>query len=108
MHTCIDKVFPVWFGTGHPYKLDETEERRGFLPLGQLFAHLSLSRLPQLLVFNVTPFKIDQNKSQTRSIDKVQRPSPRFRSEEYSVYEKPEELSYPTVILNPKKCLTQQ
>ena len=36
-----------------PRKLDETEERRGFFPLGQLFAHLSLSRLPQLLVFNV-------------------------------------------------------
>ena len=51
-----------------------------------------------LLVFSVTPFKIDQNKNQNRSIDKVQdlgnerryiilRPSPRFRSEEYFVYE---------------------
>ena len=46
---------------------------------------------------NVTPFKIDQNKNQTRSIDKVQRPSPRFRSEEYSVYEKSEEMSYPNL-----------
>ena len=25
-----------------------------------------------MLVFSVTPFKIDQNKNQTRSIDKVQ------------------------------------
>ena len=96
MHTCIDKVFPVWFGTGHPYKLDETEERRGFLSLGQLFAHLSLSRLPQLLVFNVTPFKIDQNKSQTRSIDKVQRPS-QDSGQKNIPYTR-----------NPKNCLTQQ
>ena len=81
----------------HENKQKETEERRGFFPLGQLFAHLSLSRLPQLLVFNVTPFKIDQNKNQTRSRDKVQSPSPRFRSEEYSVYEKSEEMSYPNL-----------
>ena len=27
----------------------------------------------ELLVFSVTPFKIDQNKSQNRSIDKVQK-----------------------------------
>ena len=48
----------------------------------------------QLLVFGLTPFKIDQNKNQKLSIDKVQnlgnkkevnmeRPSPRFRPEEY-------------------------
>ena len=50
----------------------------------------------QLLVFGVTPFKIGQNKNQKLSIDKVQnlgnkkdvnmqRPSPRFRPEEYFV-----------------------
>ena len=33
-------------------------------------AHFPLSLL--LLVFSVTPFKIDQNKNQNRSIDKVQ------------------------------------
>ena len=27
---------------------------------------------PELLVFSVTPLKIDQNKNQNRSIDKVQ------------------------------------
>ena len=58
-----------------------------------------------MLVFSVTPFKIDQNKYQNRSIDKVQklgnersyiqRPSPRFRSEEYFVYEISEEMFYP-------------
>ena len=30
------------------------------------------NELVQLLVFSVTPFKIDQNKNQNRSIDKVQ------------------------------------
>ena len=59
-----------------------------------------------MLVFSVTPFKIDQNKNQNRSIDKVQnlgnerryvhiqRPLPRFRSEEYLVYEISEEMFY--------------
>ena len=82
----------------HKRKQEETEERTGFFPLGQLFAHLSLSRLPQLLVFNVTPFKVDQNKNQTRLIDKVLSPSPKFRSEEYSVYEKSEEMYYPNLL----------
>ena len=59
----------------------------------------------QLLVFSVTPFKIDQNKNQNRSIDKVQnlgnervyiqRPSPTFRSKN---------ISYTRY---PKKCFTQ-
>ena len=57
----------------HKNRQKETEERRGFFPLGQLFAHLSLSRLPQLLVFNVTPFKIDQNKNQSpKTLAKIQ------------------------------------
>ena len=62
----------------------------------------------QLLVFGVTPFKIDQNKNQKLSIDKVQnlgnkkevnmqRPSPRFRPEEYFVYEISEEMFYPNL-----------
>ena len=32
----------------------------------------ALSPKSQLLVFSVTPFKIDQNKNQNRSIEKVQ------------------------------------
>ena len=60
-----------------------------------------------LLVFSVTPFKIDQNKTQNRSTEKVQnlgnerwyiqRPSPRFRSEDYFVYEISEEMFYPNL-----------
>ena len=54
-----------------------------------------------MLVFSVTPFKVDQNKNQNRSIDKVQSlgnerryiyKDPRFRSEEYLVYEISEEM----------------
>ena len=53
-------------------------------------------------VFSVTPFKIDQNQNQNRPIDRpesgkwkevnMQRPSPRFRSEEYFVYEISEKM----------------
>ena len=52
-----------------------------------------LDREPQLLVFSVTTFKIDQNKNQNRSIDKsriwekknlnTQRLSPRFKSQQF-------------------------
>jgi len=37
-----------------------------------LRAEFSAKMSPQLLVFSVTPFKIDQNKNQNKSIDKVQ------------------------------------
>ena len=63
------------------------------------------------MVFSVTPFKIVKKKktkkqNQNRSIDKVQnlgnaeevnmqRPLPRFRSEEYFIYEISEEMFYP-------------
>ena len=57
-----------------------------------------------LLVFStVTPFKIDGNKNQNHSIaGKLkevhrERPSPRFRSEEYFVYEISEEMFYPNL-----------
>ena len=61
-----------------------------------------------MLVSSVTPFEIDQNKNQNRLIDKVQnlgnerryiiqRPSPRFRSEEYFVNEISEEMFYPNL-----------
>ena len=57
--------------------------------------------LAHLLVFSfsVTPFKLDQNKNQNRSYRPVhiQRPSPRFRSEEYFVYEVSEEMFYPNL-----------
>ena len=33
---------------------------------------LAISQQTELLVFSVTPFKIDQNKNQNNSIDKVQ------------------------------------
>ena len=51
----------------------------------------------ELLVFSVTPLKIDQNKNQNPSIDKVQNqgnerihmqnPSPRFRQVQFFIYE---------------------
>ena len=64
---------------------------------------LKLSSSDKLLVFSVTPFKVDQNKNQNRSIDKIQnlgnkkegnmqRPSPKFRPEDYFVYEISEEI----------------
>ena len=65
--------------------------------------------MPVLLVFSVKlSFKIDQNKNQNRSIDKVQnlrkkkevymqRPSPNFRSEEYFANEIFEETFYPNL-----------
>ena len=64
--------------------------------------------LCQLLVFSVTLFKIDQNKNQNGSIDKVQnlgnerryiiqRPSPRLGSDKYFVYEINEEMFYPNL-----------
>ena len=37
-----------------------------------LFMWFIIFYVVQLLVFSVTPFKIDQNKNQNRSIDKVQ------------------------------------
>ena len=56
-----------------------------------------------LLVFSVMPFEIDQNKNQNRSESgkwkevNMQRPSPRFRSEEYFVYEISEEMFCPNL-----------
>ena len=59
-----------------------------------------------LLVFSVTPFKIDQNKNQNRSIDKVQN----LGNERRYIYKDPRQdsgqrnLSYTRY---PKKCFTQ-
>ena len=59
-----------------------------------------------LLVFSVTPFKIDQNKNQNRPIDKVQN----LRNERRYIYKDPREnagqrnISYTRY---PKKCVTQ-
>ena len=61
-----------------------------------------------LLVFSVTPFKIDQNKNQNRLIDKVHNlgnerryiykdPRHFFRSEEYFLYKISEEMFYPNL-----------
>ena len=59
-----------------------------------------------LLVFSVTPFKIDQNKNQNRSIDKVQN----LGNERRHIYKDPRQdsgqrnISYTRY---PKKCFTQ-
>ena len=50
--------------------------------------------LELLLVFSVTPFKIDQNKNQNRSIDKVQNLGNERR---YILYEISEEMFYPNL-----------
>ena len=60
----------------------------------------------QLLVFTVTPFKIDQNKNQNRLIDKVQN----LGNERRYIYKDPRQdsgqrnISYKRY---PKKCFTQ-
>ena len=60
----------------------------------------------QLLVFSVTPFKIDQNKNQNRSIDKVQNLGNKRRY----IFKDPHQdsgqrnISYTRY---PKKCFTQ-
>ena len=60
----------------------------------------------QLLVFSVTPFKIDRNKNQNRSIDKVQN----LGNERRYIYKDPRQdsgqrnISYTRY---PKKCFTQ-
>ena len=43
----------------------------------------------QLLVFSVTPFKIDQNKNQNRSVDKVQN----LGNERRYIYKEPRQIS---------------
>ena len=59
-----------------------------------------------LLVFSVTPFKMDQNKNQNRSIDKVQN----LGNERRYIYKDPRQdsgqrnISYTRC---PKKCFTQ-
>ena len=60
----------------------------------------------KLLVFSVTPFKIDRNKNQNRSIDKVQN----LGNERRYIYKDPRQdsgqrnISYTRY---PKKCFTQ-
>ena len=60
----------------------------------------------QLLVFSVTPFKLDQNKNQNRPIDKVQN----LGDERRYIYKDPRQnsgqrnISYTRY---PKKCFTQ-
>ena len=59
-----------------------------------------------MLIFSVTPFKIDQNKNQNRSIDKVQN----LGNERRYIYKDPRQdsgqrnISYTRY---PKKCFTQ-
>ena len=60
----------------------------------------------ELLIFSVTPFKIDQNKNQNRSIDKVQN----LGNERRYIYKDPRQdsgqrnISYTRYL---KKCFTQ-
>ena len=63
-----------------------------------------MTRKRILLVFSVTPLKIDQNKNQNSSIDKVQNLGNERRyiykdpcQEEYFVYEISEEMFYPNL-----------
>ena len=59
-----------------------------------------------LLVFSVTPFKIDQNKNQNHSIDKVQN----LGNERGRIYKDPRQDSGQSNISYtryPKKCFTQ-
>ena len=59
-----------------------------------------------LLVFSVTPFKLDQNKNQNRPIDKVQN----LGNERSYIYKDPRKNSGQRNILYtryPKKCFTQ-
>ena len=70
------------------------------------FRSLSFPTIILLLVFSVTPFKIDQNKNQNRSIDKVQN----LGNERRYIYKDPRQdsgqrnISYTRY---PKKCFTQ-
>ena len=69
--------------------------------------HLSAPQNIILLVFSVTPFKIDQNKNQNRSIDKVQN----LRNERRYIYKDPRQDSGQRNISHtryPKKCFTRQ
>ena len=70
-----------------------------------IFNH-SVKEHPALLVFSVTLFKIDQNKNQHRSIDKVQN----LGNDRRYIYKYPRQdsgqrnISYTRY---PKKCFTQ-
>ena len=74
-------------------------ERSCTTPMSKVRRHISL-------VFSVTPFKIDQNMNQNRSIDKVQN----LGNERRYIYRDPRQDSGQKNILYtryPKKCFTQ-
>ena len=80
-------------------------KKYGFIKIRNCnFLTLKLSTV--LLVFSVTPFKIDQNKNQNRPIDKVQN----LGNERRYMYKDPRQdsgqrnISYTRY---PKKCFTQ-
>ena len=77
------------------------------MSLGKLSSsYMFLQPLTVLLVFSVTPFKVDQNKNQNRSIGKVQN----LGNERRYIYKDPRQdsgqrnISYTRY---PKKCFTQ-
>ena len=64
------------------------------------------TRYSELLVFSVTPFKIDQNKNQNHSVDKVQN----LGNERRYIYKDPRQDSGQrniTYTRYPKECFTQ-
>ena len=73
---------------------------------GPLLQTLPLNDYLQLLVFSVTPFKIDENKNQNHSIDKVQN----LGNERRYICKDPRQDSGQRNISHaryPKKCFTQ-
>ena len=79
-----------------------SEVRTRYAQFSLKYVHLELL----LLVFSVTPFKIDQTKNQNRSVDKVQN----LGNERRYIYKDPRQdsgqrnISYTRY---PKKCFTQ-
>ena len=73
----------------------------------QIQLHLNIwTRYSELLVFSVTPFKIDQNKNQNHSVDKVQN----LGNETRYIYKDPRQDSGQrniTYTRYPKECFTQ-
>ena len=92
-----DRIFIFWrllWSLTFPYVTQKVRYIFFFLKKVFLSSVNTQTVSRQLLVFGVTPFKIDQNKNQKLSIDKVQnlgnkkevnmqRPSPRFMPEDY-------------------------
>ena len=88
------------------YSLFKMASRFATVAKDEIFSSKRSSCTDKSLVFSVTPFKIDQNKNQNRSIDKVQN----LGNERRYIYKNPRQdsaqrnISYTRY---PKKCFTQ-